>query len=208
MARSFSPPYFSPGTAVTLRGVGSRVHWALPATVVQDTEDFLAVYVQAGAAGKNIDHRPAPQELLSPEKLILADFRWTMTDVLMLIFPGDAFCTYAMWKTGTKELTCWYINLQEPVCRSPFGFDTQDHLLDVVVKPDMSGWKWKDLDEFEEAARSGFYSPEKARAIRAEGERAVRLVLGERKEFYRSWQDWQPDVEWGLPELSPEWDRL
>jgi hypothetical protein len=169
---------------------------------------LISLYLPAGAVGKDTETRPTPQELLSPDKISVVDYTWERTDVLMLIVPGEAFSTYVMWITGTKNLDCWYINLQEPICRTSIGFDTMDNMLDVVVSPDMSEWKWKDDDEFAEAERVGFYSHEKACEIWAEAERAVKLMTLERRAFYKEWTMWQAKPEWDPPNLSPLWNKM
>ncbi|OGN71869.1 MAG: hypothetical protein A2X25_14765 [Chloroflexi bacterium GWB2_49_20] len=111
-----------------------------------------------------------------------------------------------MWKTGSKDLLCWYINLQEPIQRTSIGFDTMDHMLDVVVSPDMSEWKWKDEDEFVEAERIGFYSHEKACEIWAEAKKAVHILTSERQALYKEWKKWQANPAWEIPKLSPLWE--
>ena len=157
--------FWTPGEQATLRGVGAKIFWAFPTIVVQDSADLVALYLAAGVIGKDTEKRPTPREMFTPEKINIVDYQWNTTDVLMLIVPGEAFSTYVMWKTGTKELVCWYINLQEPIKRTSIGFDTMDHMLDVVLSPDMSEWKWKDEDEFSEAEKIGFYSHQKARVL-------------------------------------------
>lgn len=198
----------STGESATLRGVGEKVYWAFPTIVVQDSPDLIVLYMPAGICGKNVDHKPAPNELFFANKLKVIDFQWQRTDVLMVIVPDDSFSTYIMRDTVTKELDCWYVNLQEPLRRTPIGFDTMDNMLDVVISPDMSTWRWKDDDEFAEAQKIGFYSAEKAREIWAEGERAIELITKERRGFYKKWEKWQADPAWELPLLSPDWQKL
>lgn len=198
----------SAGESATLRFVESKVFGAYPTIVVQDSAELIILYMPAGACGKNVDHKPTTSELFSADKIDIIDFQWKRTDVLMLIVPGEAFSTYIMWKTGTKDLECWYINLQEPIRRTPIGFDTMDNMLDVVVSPDMSEWRWKDDDEFTAAEKIGFYSAEKAREIWAEGERAAQLITKERRDLYKKWELWQPNPEWELPILSPDWQEV
>ena len=196
------------GENATLRGVGVKVFWADPTIVIQDTAELIALYMPAGVLGKDTDHKPTPKELLSAEKINIADCQWERTDVLFLIIPGESFSTYAMWETGTNNLNCWYVNLQEPIKRTPIGFDTMDNMLDVVISPDMSKWRWKDDEEFAEAQKVGFYSSEKAREIWTQGERAVKLVTSERRLMYEKWATWQANPEWSLPKLSPLWDKV
>ena len=196
------------GENAILRGVGKKVLWAFPTTVVQDTSDLIVLYMPAGVLGKNVKQKPTPQEYLVEEKIKIVDCQWNRTDVLFLIVPGDSFSTYVMWDTGTKNLDCWYVNLQEPIRRTKIGFDTMDHALDVVIHPDMSSWEWKDDDEFQEAQKVGYFSAEKARKIWSEGERAVKLITSERRSMYEKWATWQANPEWGIPKLSPHWDKV
>ncbi len=192
----------------TLRGVGSKVFWAFPTIVVKDEPDLIALYMPAGVLGRNVTHKPTPEELFSLTELSVVKCTWQRTDVLMLIVPGEAFSTYIMWETGTKNLDCLYVNLQDPIRRTPIGFDTMDHTLDIVISPDMSEWEWKDDDEFMEAQKVGFYSSEQAREIWAEGEKAIRLITSERRSLYEEWEKWQSNPEWEFPKLSPLWGKV
>lgn len=200
--------FWSTGETATLRGVGSKVFWAYPTVVVKDEADLIVLYMPAGVLGKNVAHKPTIKELFSPTEIKIVDSTWHRTDVLMLIVPGEAFSTYIMWETGTKNLACWYVNLQEPIKRTRIGFDTMDNMLDVVISPDMSEWKWKDDDEFSEAQKAGFYSSGKAREIWIEGEKAVRLITLERRSLYEEWGKWLANPQWAIPELSPLWDKM
>jgi len=200
--------FWSTGENATLRGVGGKVFWAYPTIVVQDSSELIVLYMPAGVIGKDTDHRPAPQELFSPEKINIVDCQWERTNVLFLIVPGEAFSTYIMRETGKRNLECWYVNLQEPIQRTSIGFDTMDNMLDVVISPDMSQWKWKDDDEFVKAQEVGFDSSEQAREIWAEGEKAVRLITSERRSLYKEWEKWKANPEWEIPKLSPLWDKV
>ncbi len=200
--------FWSPGESATLRGVGKEVIWVYPVFVVQDTEKLIVLYMPAGVQGKNVDHRPTPEEYLFPESINCVDHQWSRTDVLMIIVPDESFSTYIMWNTGTRDIDCWYINLQEPIRRTSIGFDTADNVLDVVVSPDMNEWHWKDEDEFERVVKLGFFSAEKAREIWATGEKAIQLITKERRALYEQWKDWQPNPVWEFPKLSPDWQKV
>ena len=200
--------FWSTGESATLRGVGSKVFWAFPTIVVKDEPDLIALYMPAGVLGRNVTHKPTPEELFSLTELSVAECTWQRTDVLMLIVPGEAFSTYIMWETGTKNLDCLYVNLQDPIKRTPIGFDTMDHTLDIVISPDMNEWEWKDEDEFSAAQKVGFYSKEKVSEVYNEGEKAVRLITSERRSLYEEWKNWQANPEWEFPKLSPIWSEV
>ncbi|WP_238403430.1 DUF402 domain-containing protein [Paenibacillus mesophilus] len=118
----------------------------------------------------------------------------------MFVSPGAAHALYAM-KNEEYKLTGWDINLQEPIIRTAFGFDTTDYLLDITLPPDRSEWKWKDEADFEEAVATGKISLEQARHIRQEGELAVKQVQEGTSTFYDVWENWLPPKEWRIPEL-------
>ena len=199
--------HWKPGDTVVLRGVWRRrIWWACAATVVQDTPDLVALYWQAGNPEKAPAKRPSPQDLLS-NGTGLVDSTWRDTGVLMLATPGAAHSVYVMWETGQTRLRCWYVDLQEPLRRTAIGFDTMDHLLDIVISPDRSEWQWKDEDEFQEAVAIGVYSPEEARAIRAEGERVIELLRTGQPPFCDGWDRWSPPAGWGIPQIPDGWDR-
>jgi hypothetical protein len=98
------------------------------------------------------------------------------------------------WDAASGEFLGYYINLQAPLRRSPFGFDSLDHVLDIVVNPD-GAWHWKDEDELADAVELGLFTPAQAHEIRAEGERAIAALL---RKLPTGWEDWQPDPAWPL----------
>lgn len=195
------------GDPVVLRGVWrGRLWWAMPATVVQDQSDVVVLYWPMGTPQKVPKKQVAPQQLLSKEQLPLVDCQWTDTDVLMLATPGAARAVYVIWEQGHANLRCWYIDLQEPLRRTPIGFETMDHLLDIVISADRSDWRCKDEDEFEETVAIEVFSPEEAQAIRAEGERVIGLLEADASPFCDGWERWSPPAPWGTPCLPKNWD--
>lgn len=201
--------HWLPGDSVVLRRVWRRkLCRVTAATVVQDTPELIALYWRKGCPLKVTREPFRPTKLLSAERLNLVDGVWGGTDVLLLVSPRAAHAVYAMWQSGHASFVGWYINLQEPVRRTPIGFDTMDHWLDIVISPDRSEWRWKDEDEFAEAVTAGVLSADQARAIRAEGERAIRLVQAGPSSFYDAWEAWLPPTEWKIPELPSGWDSI
>ena len=118
-------------------------------------------------------------------------------DAVALARPGRAHSIYIFWREGTFEH--WYVNFEEPLRRTPVGFDTFDHKLDLIVMPD-GAYRWKDEDEFEQAAALGLLD---ADAVRAEAARVL-----EEWPFPTGWEDWRPDPAWPVPQLPDGWDRV
>jgi hypothetical protein len=204
---------WKPGDVIVYRDVAQQWIWfAIPMTVVQDTPDWLALYWRAGTPVKvrtyDISHHLRPKEAHTPEKIPLVDSLWVNTDVLCLIQPGTGHSVDLIWKTGTALLSCWYINLQRPICRTPIGIDTMDYYLDLVISPDLKSFRWKDEDEFAEAVEIGVISSIEAQSIRAEGERVIGLLQDHRPPFCDGWQRWIPPADLNIPVFPDGWDRL
>jgi predicted RNA-binding protein associated with RNAse of E/G family len=89
--------------------------------------------------------------------------------------------------------------------RTPVGFDSTDHLLDVQIAPDRA-WNWKDEDEFAVVQSRGLISPADALATRAEGERVIAAAEQNLWPFNGGWEHWQPDPGWPIPAIPDGWD--
>lgn len=184
--------------------VDGRVRWALPHTLVDLTDERVVWCMRPGTNGV------APVAYAEGRHHYLHDlasgdwetepFTWHTNRVLRLTTFGRAHSLDLYWDDATDEFRGWYVNLQEPLRRSRFGYDMRDHALDVWVEPDGS-WHWKDDDELALGVELGVWTAAEATAIRAEGER----VVAERP-WPTGWEDWRPDPAWPLPELPPGWD--
>jgi predicted RNA-binding protein associated with RNAse of E/G family len=79
-------------------------------------------------------------------------------------------------------------------------------MLDVVVEPDLSRWRWKDEDHLAEAVEDGVFSPAEGKAIRREGERVIGLIEAGTPPFDAHWAAWRPDPAWPIPTLPAGWE--
>ena len=104
-----------------------------------------------------------------------------------------------MFSKPDGQFEHWYVNFEQPLRRTPIGYDTFDHKLDLIVMPDGT-YRWKDEDELEQAAALGIVD---AAAVRAEAERVL-----EEWPFPTGWEDWRPDPAWPIPQLPEGWDRV
>jgi len=191
--------FFRPGDEVVLRYItrhDGRVGMSWPYTVVRDGPELTALYIPTGATYMQWHTPPG-----GTRELVGA--RWRR-DVLRLMFPGEAFSIWLFWEGEPRLFTTYYVNFEEPFRRTPIGFDTNDHTLDILVAPDFA-WSWKDRDDFEALVASGHFSEEFGDELRASGERAVQAIESRAAPFSAGWETWMPPAEWPVPKLRPRW---
>jgi predicted RNA-binding protein associated with RNAse of E/G family len=198
------------GEIAVLRYVlqGGRIEMAWPCRVVEDRADLVALFIAAGSRYKAGPKRTAAEKRARASPALPPDEYVWRSDTLRLMFPGKAHSVLLFWATETDDAQFdrYFVNLEEPFRRTPLGFDTQDHTLDVIVNPDLS-WKWRDEEELDNHVREGFFTPELASAVRAEGGRVIAEIeagvhpcLG--------WNRWRPEPGWSIPGIPNGWDVL
>jgi hypothetical protein len=198
--------FWSPGDIIVIRGVlNGKLWFASPAYIVQDNHHLIAFYLPVGTLTKSPFRRPTVEDELY-NRVKLHDRNWTDHDILSLNPIGAAHSIQVMWEAGTSNLHCWYVHLQEQLRRTPIGFDTMDQMLDIVISPDQSHWRWKDEDEFNEAEQIGVYSSAKAKGIRAEGEKVIKKLHAHASPFCDGWESWRPPKEWVTPTFPVGWE--
>jgi len=197
---------WSSGDPVVIREVwNGQVFEARPASVVADlpaqTTLYVAPFVRCGVAtddaGDELRFPDRPWHLYVRERgdFGVLSFAWPDTPYsILLLFEADGL------PRG------WYVNLQAPLARTPIGFDTVDHLLDVLIPLDRTSWAWKDEDELAEGIALGLFGVDDTAWFRYWGERAVEHLLLRLPPFDEPWEQWRPDLSWSAPELSPGWD--
>jgi len=194
---------WSPGDVVAVRFIRyGQVRRATPHIVVADDGDLAALHVPVGAVGKSAVSDGSPIRGQADRRWTLRDHVWDTFRVLRLFRPDVGHSIELFWDGDSDEFAFWYVNIQEPVRRTPLGFDTDDLVLDLWVEPDGS-WHWKDEDELVESVRLGRFEAPEAAEIRAEGERVLAAWP-----FPTGWEGWRPDPGWTLPELAPGWDKI
>lgn len=72
--------------------------------------------------------------------------------------PGAPYVVHRSW--DGENFLGWYVNLESGWNRTPLGFDSWDHILDVRISDDLSSWSWKDEDELEWFVSQGKLSAE------------------------------------------------
>jgi len=172
-----------------------QAYAALPIRVVRDGDDETVVYLAEGTEfGSPPEGCPFEGEHPWTDR-----GAWTGHGVLVRLCPGEAHSIWHFWKEPERRFAGWYVNLQAPFVRDGGVLETQDHELDLVVRPDRS-WRWKDEEKMEDWVRQGRFTPAEVAAIRAEGERVLAA-----SPFPTGWEDWRPDPSWRVPKLPRDW---
>ena len=177
----------------------------MPTWLIEETAERVVSAIVPGTvtmAPKEFVHELYVQQLLTGWEL--APWVWHTKRILHLTDVEAAHALDLHWDHQTGAFLGWYVNLQEPLRRSPLGYDTFDQMLDIWIEPDGT-WSWKDWEELVEAERVGLFSAADAAAIRAEGER---VIAGLKTRLPTGWEAWQPDPAWTLPTLPDGWDRI
>ena len=202
---------WSPGSPIVQRSVRDRrIRYMRSLTVVEDQDDLVALYLAPGYPCKRPGGvRGGPRgRMLLTDSGRHEDWVWAKNRVLKLYRPGDAHQTQLFWRADDGAFLGWYIDLLEALRRTPIGFDTRDHILDIWVAPDRSSWEWKDEDELEWCLATGELSPQQVTMIRAEGERAVERLTAADPPIYKEWEDWSPDPSWPVPTIPADWNVI
>ena len=202
-------PSFQPGQTVLVREVwADRIWWAGPMRVIKDTQDMIALFMQPGTLYKLpvlSEGQRVTAKARKEGNWQLVDSEWQGRGYLRLIIPGSNYSVMVFWTKDYCDVIAWYINLEEPFRHTSSGFEYCDLILDIVVEADLSNWRWKDEDDFEEARKFGIISPEKAAFLYSEGERVVKWLQSGKSPF-NSWENWRPDLSWEIPVLPDDWD--
>jgi hypothetical protein len=209
---------FEPGRMIMYRNVRrGRIGWVRPARVIRDDERGLALWIERGSPvanevaddGRGMRAMPFSEWLTRSYRLRIGV--WNGPPVLKFLPAGAA---YSVWwfRDETGRFANWYVNLESPGVRwddgEVAGVDMVDQDLDIVVRPDHS-WSWKDEEEFaERLAFPEHYWVSDEAAVRAEGERVIKIIEAGEFPFDGTWCDFAPDPAWTAPRALPAgWDR-
>jgi hypothetical protein len=209
---------FRPGQLILHRQfVRDKLVFVRQARVVADDEVGLRLWLPHGhpaaidvaVDGRGLRDMPFAEWI--HQETVLTRRRWWGPDIFMYLPPASAHSVWWFWDAW-HEFLGWYVNLEEePVRwadRDLAGVDGTDQDLDVWVWPDRS-WEWKDEDELAERLEfPDHYWVADPAAVRAEGERLIRLAEAGAFPFDGTWQNFRPDPAWAPPGELPEgWDR-
>ncbi len=199
------------GEQILVEEIWNGKLWSLrPVRVVEDRGDLLVLWSPKGTIRKVPVVPPSRlaaetrgerlMSCLAREDWVFVDSAWDVS-TLWLIQPG---AMHATWVSYLDDGTHWgwYINLQRPFLRTSRGIQTMDLMLDVIIEPDLSSWRWKDEDEFQALIEWGLIDPDEALSVRAEALSVVAKASRREPPFSDPWPSWKPDSDWPLPSLG------
>ena len=138
----------------------------------------------------------------------LMAYDWTGQHHVWASVPGEAHSIWTIWSDPDWSHLTWKINPESPIQRTAIGFDTTDHVLDVVISTDLTSWAWKDEDEFAEAIKLGLFTNIDSERIRQEALHGTTKALTNRREQLQRWAAWRPPDGWKLPVLGEQWKTI
>jgi predicted RNA-binding protein associated with RNAse of E/G family len=197
-------PRFKPGQTVLCRKYWQGKLWSeRPEIVVQDTPDLLALYLPSNT----VINQPVSPNGSKADYLDRLNFSWTLIKApwiglrrLRLSIPGAFYSILLFWNED-NSLRAWYINLEEPIRRTPQGFEYIDLFLDILAEPDLSSWRWLDEDELKEAVEQDYISHKASDMLYSEGRKAIEWLRSGNSPF-NEWETWRPDPTWQIPVLT------
>jgi uncharacterized protein DUF402 len=184
--------------------------------VAAENEHGLWLWVASGSAFRDVGaadgrlFREVPFGEWGRTARAMRELHWG-GDMLMLHPTSGSYSVWLFFEPD-GSFRNWYVNLEEPPIRWDdghlAGLDTVDQDLDIVVGPDRA-WRWKDEAEFEaHLQHPDVYWVPDAEAVRAEGERLIKLIEAGEFPFDGTATDFRPDPAWTIPTTMPAgWDR-
>jgi hypothetical protein len=186
------------------------VGYLYSANVVKDSAGAVALFQPSGAPGKRrIGRRGGPGgRNLLPNGWDgqHEDFTWQGPGMIRLHPLGDNYSVLRRWDDQVGHYQGWYVNLERSWRRTPFGFDSCDHVLDVVVADDLSTWHLKDEDELAWEVDAGKLSPAQAADIHETADAVfVRIATRAWPFEEQIWSSLSPDASWNMPQIPANW---
>ena len=132
---------------------------------------------------------------------------WERPPVVRLHPVGRPYSVIRSWLVDEQRFHGWYVNLEQPWCRTTVGFDSRDDVLDVSVSDDLDECRLKDADELEFTVAVGMFTPAEARSIRAAADTAIADVSDRRWPFEKAaWNQVLPPHSLEPTTLPSGWD--
>jgi RimJ/RimL family protein N-acetyltransferase len=172
-----------------------RIWVARAWTLVEETSAHVVLANRPGSETRVPVDREGERLRVPCDEWTLTESRWERW-TLCVARPDEPWSTLLFFDERGRHVG-WYVNFEQPLRRTPFGFDTLDHKLDLVVTAE-GEQRWKDDEELDEAARARVVAAAEVRA-------AARRVVSDRP-WPTGWESRPPDASLEPLTLPPGWD--
>ena len=203
-------PYWKPKTPIIIREISKGKIWTVrPVTIIQDSASLIVFYIAPGTSFKHpkeIDSDNVPRHLVS-SNWRLVDKTWKGGGAIYISKPHEPYMIIGFMNDGNSEVERWYINLQDPLRRTDLGFDYLDMELDVEINKDLSQWKWKDEDQFDELVSNGIIPLSKSIELRKIGQNIATSVIN-KESIIEKWKDWVPPFDLTIHNIPDNWNII
>lgn len=205
---------WTPGDVISWRGIYRERIWHVqPTILVKDSPEEIVLTLLPGTEciaeasyprGKQNGRRRWEFKV---QDWKLAKYTWQTNRLLLIFEPQSYYSTILFWEHASNEFLCYYVNFQLPFHRSPYGVDTLDLDLDLIIHPDFSH-QWKDVDDYQTAIDQEIILPEWAQKIDTAKNEILDRLENRQYPFDGAWLNWMPDPAWSPPTLPENWDKI
>jgi hypothetical protein len=127
---------------------------------------------------------------------------WAWRDTTLLArFAADQYLSVSRFFDLEGSCGDWYVDFVRPYERTPFGIEAFDLLLDLVAEADLSGYRWKDEDDYAQGRRLGRIDDTLHQRVDAARQQVTSLVESGQGPFAEDWSSWRRDRAWPAPVL-------
>ena len=187
---------WSRGDVVALRDVWFGAVWrAVAGIVAEETPARVVFWVPEGAEAAFAADDEG-KEIRMPRDDFKRAFRATKRPIVVVCDEGAPW-TLWLFLEAVGEFRHWYVNFERYLGRSAVAYDSVDHKLDLIARPD-GELVWKDEDELEQAGALGLVD---VAAVRRDAAAAVASPP-----WPTGWEGYVPDPTWPVPALPEGWD--
>jgi Protein of unknown function (DUF402) len=205
---------WKPGDIITWRGIyRNRIWHAQPTIVIQDSLEEIVLALLRGTECMAEESYPQRKKdgnrrwNYKDKDWHLETYTWQTNRLLSILDPGKYYSTMFFWDHDSNNFLCYYINFQLPFQRRPYGIDTLDLDLDLIISPDFS-YEWKDVDDYQKAIEHEVIFPEWIEGIEVAKQEIFKKLEKSQYPFDGSWLNWLPDPNWSPPTLPENWDKI
>jgi Protein of unknown function (DUF402) len=188
---------WSRGDVVALRDIWFGTVWRAIAGIMIEDDGVTSVFWIPTGSSASYPADAGGREIRIPQR----EFRRAMRRTpWACVVSCDSREPWTLWHFQSSEgrFDRWYVNFEHYLGRTTIAYDSRDHKLDLMARPDGS-LEWKDEDELQAADRLGLVD---AKAVRAEAQQVLA-----KPPWPTGWESFRPDWDWTVADLPEGWDR-